>query len=712
MTSAPSDRGFRPDIQGMRALAVLAVVANHAGLPFATGGYVGVDVFFVISGYLITAHLVREHDATGRVRFGAFYARRARRILPASFAVLAATVAAAMLLVAPAVRPQVLGDAIATALYVPNLAFAAQQTDYLANTTPSVFQHYWSLGVEEQFYLVWPALLVGVWALGMWMTRRVSNRMTDLRAQDPMAPRATTATRTAAVVITVVLAAVLVVSLVACVTQTYTDEPIAFFSPWTRAWEFGAGAVVALVMRGKRAFAGERSGAGEPSGAGERSGVLRLAISGALAWAGLLVILACCALYSAGTTFPGVAVILPVLGAVAMIVGGTGESRFGPARVLALRPVLFVGAISYSLYLVHWPVLELAQASVGYEHPLALWQTAALAVVSVPIAWLLYRFVETPARRARSGPAARPRRTLIAAGTGSAVLAATCAVALIVATAAPLASSRAAASAPPAAPPVETSYVPTNLTPDLEHAADDDPELYSDSCELDSTASVPHPCVFGSGQKTIALFGDSHAAQWFPAMRRVADDAGYRLLTQTKSGCPAADVEVDYKGAPYASCDTWRASVIEQLQSDPLDVIVIADYVDPVFEKAGDEASQWERGMRSTIEALAPHAQVVVLADTPDMGTSPVACLSAHLTSADDCARPASDVLDSATRAAQKSTAAALGVPLIDVNDYLCGRTCPAIIGDTLVYRDSHHLTATFAAELAGPLGSKLDPLL
>ncbi|MGN6127832.1 MAG: acyltransferase family protein, partial [Humibacter sp.] len=578
-------------------------------------------------------------------------------------------------------------DAIATSLYVPNLAFAAQQTDYLANTTPSVFQHYWSLGVEEQFYLVWPALLVGVWALGM----RV---------------RKTTATRTSTAVITMVLAAVLVVSLVACIAQTYTDEPLAFFSPWTRAWEFGAGAAVALAMRGGSASAGARGSVGE------RFGVLRGSLFGVLAWAGLLVILGCCALYSAGTTFPGVAVILPVLGAVAMIVGGTRESRFGPGRVLGLRPVLFVGTISYSLYLVHWPVLELAQAFVGYEHPLELWQTIALAVVSVPIAWLLYRFVETPARRARSGLAARPRRTLIAAGAGSAVLAAACVVALVVATAAPLASTRVAASAPPAAPPVETSYVPTNLTPDLAHAADDDPELYSDSCELDSTASVPHPCVFGSGRQTIALFGDSHAAQWFPALRRVADDAGYRLLTQTKSGCPAADVEVDYKGAPYAACDAWRAGVIRQLQSEPPDVIVLADYVDPVFEHPGDEASQWERGMRSTIEALAPHAQVVVLADTPDMGTSPVACLSAHLTSADDCARPASDVLDSATRVAQKHTAAALGVPLIDVNDYLCGRTCPAIIGDTLVYRDSHHLTATFAAELAGPLGRRLDPLL
>ncbi|WP_243064240.1 acyltransferase family protein [Humibacter sp. RRB41] len=686
MTPAASDRSFRPDIQGMRALAVLAVVANHAGLPFATGGFVGVDVFFVISGYLITAQLVREHGATGRVRFAAFYGRRARRILPASFAVLAATVVAAMLCVAPALRPQVLSDAIATALYVPNLAFAAQQTDYLANTTPSVLQHYWSLGVEEQFYLVWPALLVAVLALAGWIVRRTGRRM----------PAPAPAVR---LTVLVVMSVLLLASVIACVVQTSTDQPLAFFSPWTRAWEFGAGALAALAVR-------------EGADLVRPPSRLRETCTAVLAWAGLAVIVGCCVLYTATTVFPGIAVVAPVLGAVAMIAGGRGAPRFGPNRMLALPPVLFVGAISYSLYLVHWPVLDLVQASVGYEHPLALWATTGLAVASVPVAWLLYRFVEEPSRRSRRSVAVRPRRTLIAALGSSALLVGACVLALTVTSATPLASDRIAASVAPSAPPVETAYVPANLTPDLQHATDDDPALYSDSCELDSKASAPHPCRFGSGEQTIALFGDSHAAQWFPALRRVAAGAGYSLVTQTKSGCPAAAVEVDYKGAPYASCDAWRASVIAQLQADPPDVIVLADYVDPVFEHAGDEASQWEHGMRSTIDALAPHAKVVVLADTPDMGTSPVACLSAHLTSADACARRASTVLDSATRDAQKRTAAALGVPMIDLNDYLCGTSCPAIIGDTLVYRDSHHLTATFAAELAGPLGRRLAPLL
>ncbi len=192
---------FRLDVQGLRAIAVLAVVFYHAGVPFLAGGYVGVDVFFVISGFLITSHLLTAHRRDGWIRFASFYAKRARRILPASFVVLALSVAAAFIWYPPLLLREVWTSALATAFYVPNLLFAAQGTNYLAETTPSLFQHYWSLGIEEQFYLLWPLII----ALGLSFSLRHPKALFAL-----------------------VLGLVLV-SFIACVLLTFRSQPWAFF---------------------------------------------------------------------------------------------------------------------------------------------------------------------------------------------------------------------------------------------------------------------------------------------------------------------------------------------------------------------------------------------------------------------------------------------------------------------------------------------------
>ena len=366
-------RQFRADIQGLRALAVVLVLLEHAGLPFTPGGFIGVDVFFVISGFLISGHLVESLRADGSDRASAsFYAARARRILPAALVTILATAVAAFVLVSPLRLIEILQDAVASALSVPNLLFAVRETDYLAGTAPSPFQHFWSLGVEEQFYLVWPALLLAVFLIA-----RRSRR-----------------------VLMTAIAVVTVASFVACVLTT-TDAPsLAFFSPHTRAWEFGVGALIAggaaLLTR------------------------VPAAVARALTWVGLAAILLAALTYSADLAYPGVAVLLPVLGA-ALVIGFGGGTRGaaaidggggpgsvgGAASLLARRPVQFVGAISYSLYLVHWPILVLVHERLGLGEPLPLHVGLAVVVVSVPVAWLLFRFVETPFRTGRSSPRAR-----------------------------------------------------------------------------------------------------------------------------------------------------------------------------------------------------------------------------------------------------------------------------------------------------------------
>jgi hypothetical protein len=251
--------------------------------------------------------------------------------------------------------------------------------------------------------------------------------------------------------------------------------------------------------------------------------------------------------------------------------------------------------------------------------------------------------------------------------------------------------------------------VPSNLTPALRAAADDNPSLYADGCEVGYRDATPHPCRYGSGGERIVLFGDSHAAQWYPALQRIADAEGDTLVTQTKSACASADVELRWSGSPYTACDRWRDAVIAGLRADPPDLVVLANYGNPDFADDADAAGQWQRGLESTIRRLSDVTRVVVIADTPDLRDNPAVCLSSHLGSAEDCARPASIALDSPGRAATVAATVATGTPLIDLTDYFCTDRCAPILGNVLVYRDSHHITATWSAQLASPLEQRLD---
>ncbi|MEU1971005.1 acyltransferase family protein [Microbacterium sp. NPDC019599] len=655
---------FRPDVQGLRAIAVGAVLLYHAGIPFLPGGYVGVDVFFVISGFLITTHLLRSLQTEGRIRFATFYARRARRILPAAFLVLALSIVAALIWYPPLLMGDVWAGAIATALYVPNYFFASAQTDYLAeSSTPSLFQHYWSLGVEEQFYLVWPALL----ALA-WITMR--SRRALLAG----------------------LVVVVAASFTACVLVTFQSQPWAFFSLATRAWELGVGGLVAFGLAHRQTLVGPR-------------------IAPLLGWLGITGIAASVLLFSSETPFPGAWAALPVLGTAAAIVAGATHSPRGPGRMLSLSGMVFIGTISYSLYLVHWPGLVIPAASV--RGPLPLWATLLIAVLCVPVAWLLYRFVEDPLRRAPWLHRARARRTLIGAAVGSAACLVLATGAYAVADTRPLSVAEEAAPTAIADPPPATGFVPENLRPSLRKARESLPEIYDDGCNRGKDASDADACLYGDPDAPrIVLFGDSHAAHWFPAVEGFASTHGYAVEVRTKSSCPAADIESTREGAPYPACAEWRQTVIDAIEEQHPALVLIVNYADSALAPGvEDDAPTWDDALGRTLDAIS--APVAVIADTPDMREDPAPCLSAHLADAEACAQPRSIALDDPARKAELWATAERGVPLLSFNDFLCdAESCPPILGDTLVYRDSHHLTAAFSAELAGVLGERLEPLL
>jgi len=656
---------FRTDIQGLRAVAVGAVVLYHAGVPFVPGGYVGVDVFFVISGFLITSHLLSAIRRDGRIKFASFYARRARRILPASFAVLGLSVVAALIWMPPLLMREVWAGAVATALYVPNLLFAFEGTNYLAESTPSLVQHYWSLGIEEQFYLFWPILL----ALGFFVLRK---------------PRA----------LFIMVIALFVLSFAACVCLTFWDQPWAFFSLPTRAWELSAGGIAAFLLT-------------------YRSSVLGGARAALVGWLGISAILAAALAFSGETQFPGYWAALPVAGTAAVIIAGATAPRFGPSSVLSSRGMMFVGAISYSLYLVHWPLLIIPQAAIGFENPLPLWGTLLLGVVAVPLAWMLYRYVENPGRDASWLTRARPRRTLFVAAGASIASVVLATGAFAFSSSIPLYSDRASVETAIIDPPVETTFVPNNLQPSLRDVSDDQPEVYADGCHLGFDEIELQECVYGDASAPrIVLFGDSHASQWFPAVLTYAESIGYSVQIEAKSSCPSISADLLVNNIPYTACSVWRDAVIREIRRLQPALVVIANYGDVNFaDQDGGYAEAWSHALSRTLDAI--HVETVVLADTPDLGHTPSVCLSANLNDARQCGQTRRVALSAPTRTVEMATSEEHGATFVDLTDYICGPDrCSPIIGNTLAYRDGHHLTATFSAELGAAFGTEMRRLL
>ncbi|WP_244975015.1 acyltransferase family protein [Mycobacterium heckeshornense] len=695
--------GFRLDIEGLRAVAVLAVVAFHAGLPGVGGGYVGVDVFFVISGFLITGILWREVTAAGTIRLGRFYGARARRLLPAAATVGVATAIASAVLLPPLQARSVVGDGIASALYVGNYRFAVHGTDYLASDTPpSPFQHYWSLGVEEQFYVLWPALIMAA----AWLIRH-----RGIRAPWWLNPYL------------VVLAVLAAASFTLSVAWTHLWPPWAFFSLPARAWELAVGGLVALS-----------------AGRWRRLPALPAAIAG---WGGLALIVLSCHQLGAATPYPGTAALLPVLGTALVIGAGCANCGLGVGRVLSLPGLRALGRLSYSWYLWHWPVLLLMPPLLG---PSAGWAgRLAAVIVSAGLAVLTLHLVENPGRFA--APVRRSAGRSLALG-GAATAVAVCAGVLLlvlvpvpvgrgVAAAAPKISVTPPRSASPVDPrdaairqgfaqaqaavaaSADLKAVPSNLTPPLAEAAADKPVVFVNGCVRSWREVGQSECATGdlASPTTVALIGDSHAAMWSPALQQLAEQRHWRLETLGKVTCPLMDLSITspYLGREYTECKQWRADIMTRMQAEHPRLIVLsmsrrygADFGFTSYDPA------WLDGLTRTVAQLrSTGANVLVLGPIPDPRSTVPTCLSAHLDDASACSPPRSTAVNDAGIAAEQSATAAGGGRYADLTALFCTRErCPVIVGNDLVYRDDNHVTIEYAHTLAPVIGALADRAL
>lgn len=682
-------RSFRSDIQGLRALAVGLVILAHAGFRTASGGFIGVDVFFVISGFLIIGLLVREAGESGRISILDFYARRARRVIPAATIVLVVT-AVASAYVLPLVRgAEVIKDSVWAAFFAANIRFSLVETDYFSQgEPPSPVQHYWSLSVEEQFYIVIPLLLLAVAVV-------VRRRAGDAAEAD----RVRLLRRT----VFVVLAAVTLSSLAWSIHVTATSPTGAYFSTAARAWELGIGGLAATLVWGRAPKLGRWA-------------------TEALFAVGLALVAFATLRFDDQTAVPGSAALVPVVGAALMLAAGstTGAPSTYLFRLFSIAPARVVGDWSYSLYLWHFPVLRLCE-----EH----WEEQRLTKPHLAVALVLifalsaasYHLVEQPFRK---GVRWRPRLRAILlypVSLAMVVVTAVGAHAWVDGQIAALEDNpgiavsdygRDGLSKDPTVALVEASVlaaederpVPGGLEPALGSVR----ESVAPLGDCDYRTGTRKLCAFGDpdAERTIALMGDSHARHWSPAIDAIGKEHGYRVYVFVYSGCPAITfTRLTDGGRAWTECADFKEWALGQVRELHPDLVVLANnaYESPVMRKRQVGA------LHDQLELLRPLAgKVAMIGDSPKLPQAPGTCISERGVDLGDCLQEAET---GATRIQDqfRQTVEDLGMTWVDARRWFCAEDrCPAVIGKVVPLRDREHVTVEYSTLLADPIAAAL----
>jgi len=654
---------FRPDIEGLRAVAILAVVLFHTGWSGMAAGYLGVDVFFVLSGFLITGILIDEVERTGTVSLVRFWARRARRLLPASVAVVLGVLLVDRWVQSPFEQIVTAHGARAFAVYASNMLFAIRGANYFAaDLTRNPLLHTWSLSVEEQFYLVFAPLL--------WLLARAArgDRPADFRRR-----------------LGWIVAALLVMSFAGCLIVLRRNAVLAFYSLPTRAWEFGLGALAAL-----------------PTTLAARVNAHRRAASLASV-AALAVLIATFAWSGATMSHPGWMTLLPTLATVTLIVGGIGAASGPVARLLSAPAMRVIGKLSYSWYLWHWPVIVWARGRVPGLSPAGA-ATAALASL-IPAA-IMYRVIESPIRFSP-----RLQRTPGRVVAGAVVVAGITLGAALIAER----DANAVLATPAMAPIAEAAR---DIAPVFTNGCN----LLTKEVRPRDCAFGP-----ASNDTTVVLVGDSHAAHWFPALLAVASERGWRLIAWTKAACPAVAVTVVNRemGRPFAECDAWRDSVFRRVGAMRPTMVVAASYGDKYAVVRGDSTLDmaapapvydvWTEGLATTVERLARSgARVLVLQDSPHPDFGVPDCLALNLAAPARCDFARDRAVDGRLATLEEAAVERVnGASYVRVDDLLCGaNTCAAERDGIVRFQDDHHLSRRFSESLAPELSKRLTAAL
>ncbi|MFN8051397.1 MAG: acyltransferase family protein [Acidimicrobiales bacterium] len=656
--ASPSDApsvprpSFRTDIDGLRGVAILLVILFHAHVDGFTGGFVGVDVFFVISGYLITRQLIAEGGASGSVRLREFWAKRVRRLVPALTVMVATVLLAGLVVLSPLEWAALAKDGVASVAYVSNMVFGLRRGGYFA-ADDSVFLHTWSLSVEEQFYLVWPVLVLAAAVVG---------RRTLLRFRTVLVGG---------------LAVMTPVSLALCVVLTERGTPLAFFALPTRMWEFGAAGLLAATSTSTR---------WAKLGSGARR------VAPLVGLAGLGAILASTFLFDERTAYPGAPALLPVVGTLLVIGAGQVEGASPLHRLLVMRPLLWFGRVSYSWYLWHWPVILLTVAALNSDTVPVRVGASALGLA---LALVALRFVENPVR---FSPVLRSSlwRTYALGLLGTL---------LVAGLAAGLVAYGHSESQQPFYRELQAA---------TQKGADDEGRPTA-GCATSGRPTVVSACVVGvpDADTTVLLLGDSHAGQWVPAFDRVGKDLGVRVVVRSRGACPALDVPIANAAGPLevsSGCLYFRTGTAQLIAAEHPAAVILsnAGYIGRILDADGgvpSEAAQlriWRSGFEKSVRSLTDaDIGVGVILDNPWVPFDPVTCIarsgsvSSCPVAATEAFRPTAGV----NRVETDVASSVGGVAVYTSGPTICGRTaCSLRIGSTYVFSDKNHLTGTFTA--------------
>ncbi len=647
------DKQFRQDIEGLRAVAVLSVVLFHFGVGALSGGFVGVDVFFVISGYLISGLLVSELERTGSIDLWRFYGRRARRLLPASLLVTAATLLVALFLLAPSEQMFAAKGALASSLYVSNFWFMTLLADYFApESALNPFLHTWSLSVEEQFYLVWPTLLLVMWRLRLTMRLMV-----------------------------IAMSVLTVLSFALCLWFSYRKQSWAFYASPARAWEFGLGALAVLkpVTDWTR-----RSRAAVPLG-----------------WLGFAGLFVTFLLLTEDARFPGWIAVVPALATTALLISGASGQRGGPAALLKLPLMQWLGEHSYSIYLWHWPIIVYATI-LEITDPVA--KLVLCSVLTLTCAAAGFRLLERPVR-ASAWLTAKPIRSV---SLGVTLTAAGSLIAL----------STAQAARNFSAQPLQAVLLRSVKEPSVASGSGRD-------CLINFVETEPVKCIFGASNpsRTVVLFGDSHADQWSTPLAQLAAEQGWRLVTLLKASCAVADIAAYNMRLrrDWPECIKWRVKSMEEIRYLQPDLVIISQfssgYIRGRWTGLGKHAvtyQEWADGLRRSLRQLrAANVPVLLLRDSPSPGKNIGNCVARSRwrgISEANCSTPRLNALDPTVSSLESEVAASMGAGFGDLSAEFCdSNVCPGVQSGILVYRDANHMTTAFAARQAPALRALLE---
>ncbi|QXQ09622.1 acyltransferase family protein [Paeniglutamicibacter sp. Y32M11] len=683
----------------MRAIAVTLVIADHMRifqqLPGGLdGGFIGVDVFFVISGFLITGHLFKEIEANGRISFASFYVKRARRILPAAILVLLVGSLAAWLIFWQA-RAQSTGvDALWALFLMSNINFARAGTDYFSDGQASLFQHYWSLSVEEQFYLVWPLLILGAYLLSRNSPRPMRR------------------------VMLYVVAVVGILSFAWACISTAASPVTSYFSTTARAFEFMLGAMIAILAVKLTAQSWPR--------------LVRISLS----ISGLALIAAAVILIDPGNSVPGPWALLPAVGAAVFIAAGTGVKGGVQLPILRSKPVGYIGNLSYSLYLWHWPVIGLTAAvmpsgSFVYLGVVAF-STTILSVITYHFVEQAFRY-QKPSKDRDKHRSPKSSAGAVRTGQAASVVAAGLALTVVITAAASMSSrvpfestasagleyqieNRAAETAVKSIQHQALAAIETDswegLSPAVNMAGNSKESILTDNC-WNNRYEARESCILGDEQaeNTLLVFGDSMAMNWVPALWNVVQKhEGWNLAVFAKVGCPYASVSVyDTDGSEYERCESFRSWALDQIQDLNPTTVILASALKKELPAAGDIATTWSVGAEGTIKELAEIENVFVLAPPPE-GVNVASCAN-KFSSPSDCASIVSDLWLDTSKKTQIVTQD-LGRSFIDSGLWFClpNGICPSVIGDHVVRRDSVHMTEEYSRSLAPAIDAWLFP--